>query len=322
MLTKTSMEEPRFTDLDHGITAIDTCYTRPIAAASHLIVENGKAAFVDTGTSHAVPILLEVLKRKNIDAGDVDYVFLTHIHLDHAGGAGLLMQALPNAMAVLHPRGARHMVDPQKLVAGTIAVYGKEKYLELYGDITAIDADRIQVTEDGTVVEFCGRPFEFIYTPGHALHHHCIIDGSVRGIFSGDTFGVSYRELDTEQGEFIFPTTTPVHFDPDALHRSVDRLMSYAPDAIYLTHYSRVGNLGRLASDMHRHIDAFVAIARTHADAVGRTTQMEADMYDYLSACLDAHGVTGDEARRHAILDMDITLNVQGLEVWLNRQKH
>src|SRR6478736_7969597 len=113
-------------DFDDGISAIDTGFFRPQFDASHLIVENGRAAFVDTGTNYSVPRLLAELSAKRLSPDSVDYVILTHIHLDHAGGAGLLMQQLPNAMLTVHPRGAVHMIDPGKLEASTVAVYGAE----------------------------------------------------------------------------------------------------------------------------------------------------------------------------------------------------
>ena len=106
-----------------GLFLIDTDYVRPGLAASHLIVDDGRAAFVDTGPGPAAPKLLAALDEAGVDRADVDYLFLTHVHLDHAGGAGQMMRALPNAKAVLHPRGAPHLVDPAKLIAGTVAVY-------------------------------------------------------------------------------------------------------------------------------------------------------------------------------------------------------
>ena len=137
------------TVLDHGIVAVDTEYARPLQDASHLIIEGGRAAFVDTGVNNSVSMLLDALRKNDLDAGDVDYLFLTHIHLDHAGGAGLLMQKLPNARCVIHPRGAPHMIDPAKLMAGTIAVYGEAETAKLYGEVLPIDAARIDVAEDG-----------------------------------------------------------------------------------------------------------------------------------------------------------------------------
>src|SRR5262245_33813816 len=139
---------PAIVHFDHGITAIDTHYVRPCLDASHLIVEGDRAAFVDTGTHFSVPHLLAALDWMNIAREQVEYVLLTHVHLDHAGGAGLLLRSLPRARAVVHPRGARHLADPAKLIAGSKEVYGEQKFLELYGEIVPIAAERLVVAED------------------------------------------------------------------------------------------------------------------------------------------------------------------------------
>ncbi|MGH8495971.1 MAG: MBL fold metallo-hydrolase [Gammaproteobacteria bacterium] len=309
-----------YTDLEHGITAIDTGYLRPRMAASHLLVDSGRAAFVDTGTSHSLPRLLGALERAGLARAAVDYVFLTHVHLDHAGGAGTLMQALPEATAIVHPRGARHLVDPEKLVAGTKAVYGEKRYKELYGVLTPIPRARIHTVEDRDRLWLGNRELELIHTEGHARHHYCIADAMSRGIFTGDSFGVSYREFDTARGAFIFPTTTPVHFDPVAAHASIGRIVAYEPRACYLTHYSEVTGVYRLARDLHECLDAFVDMAERFAGAADRQARMTAAMYDFLSARLDEHGFEGDAVLRHAQLDADIELNVQGLEFWLDKQ--
>lgn len=312
---------PAMVVFDHGIHAIDTRYVRPGLDASHLVVESGRAAFVDTGPSSAVPHLLAALRDLGLGAEQVDWVLLTHIHLDHAGGAGLLMKSLPNARAVIHPRGARHMINPLQLVAGSIEVYGEETFRKLYGEIHPIAAERVDVAADGQRVRLAGREFELIHTPGHALHHYCIVDHGANAIFSGDNFGISYRIFDTARGAFIYPTTTPVHFDPEAMHASIDRLLSYRPRAIYLTHFSEVLELGRLAGDLHECIDAFVGIAKAHATAADRGARIRAEMFGFLSQRLDAHGYSGDERQRRQWLGIDVELNSQGLEVWLDRMR-
>jgi len=306
--------------LDDGITAIDTEYARPLQDASHLLVESGRAAFVDTGNNNSVPLLLDALGQQDLSAADVDYVFLTHIHLDHAGGAGLLMQKLPNARCVLHPRGAPHMVDPTKLIAGTEAVYGETRMRELYGDILPIDADRIVIAGDGDWIDLNGRAMQMFFTEGHARHHYCLHDPQSKGVFTGDSFGVSYRELDTVAGEFIFPTTTPASFDPPEAHKSIDRIMACEPQQVYLTHYSRVRDLDRLAADMHAGIDAYVALAQQHANDVNTSETLGAAMFEYLADRLQTHGYKGDRDAMWSVLSMDVTLNTQGLEVWLSRQ--
>ena len=308
------------TAINDGIVAIDTEYSRPLQDASHLIVEQRRAAFVDTGVNRSVPLLLDALEQQGLEVTDVDYVFLTHIHLDHAGGAGLLMRKLPNARCVVHPRGAPHMVDPTKLVAGTEAVYGKQQAHDLYGDILPIDANRIDIPEDGAWFELAGRPLQTFYTEGHARHHYCLHDPTSKGIFTGDSFGVSYRELDTAAGEFIFATTTPVHFDPVEAHKSVDLILDKEPEQVYLTHYSRVRNLDRLAMELHQSIDAFVAMAQRHASDENRSESLRRAMFEYFVERLEQHGFTGDRDAIWSILEIDVDLNTQGLEVWLDRQ--
>jgi glyoxylase-like metal-dependent hydrolase (beta-lactamase superfamily II) len=303
-----------------GLFLIDTDYVRAGLAASHLVVDDGRAAFVDTGPGPAAPKLLAALDEIGIDRADVDYLFLTHVHLDHAGGAGQMMRALPNAKAVLHPRGAPHLVDPAKLIAGTIAVYGEAAYRELYGELLPIPADRVLLTSDGLRLKLGRRTFEFIDAPGHAKHHHCPIDLDHRDVYAGDNFGICYREFDTAAGPFMLPTTTPVHFEPDVLHKTIDRLLTYQPRRIVQTHFGPVTDIERLARDLHADLDALVAMGRRHASAPDRSERIRADMFDHFSRRLDAHGYRGDLARRHAFVDEDVNLNTQGLEVWLSRQ--
>lgn len=313
--------EGLLTDFPDGITAIDTLYFRPKLDASHLIVHGGRGAFVDTGTNSSVPNLLGAIEARGLKPGAIDYVLLTHVHLDHAGGAGLLMQSLPNARAVIHPRGARHMSDPAKLISGSIQVYGEATFRELYGTLVPIPEERILIADDGMNVMLGGdRRLELIHTPGHALHHYAVVDHTARAIFTGDNFGISYREFDTRRGEFIFPTTTPVQFDPEAMHATIDRLMSYQPKAMYLTHYSRVNDLARLARDLHAAVDAYVEIARRHHGKAERGTLIRKDMTAWFDAALDRHGYTGNTATRRELLGIDIDLNSQGLEVWLDRR--
>ena len=307
------------TQLSDGILAIDTEYLRPLQDASHLIVESGRGAFVDTGANDAVPLLLDALGRQDLDVGDVDYVFLTHIHLDHAGGAGLLMQQLPNARCVVHPRGAPHMVDPERLIAGTIAVYGEDRMRAMYGDIVPIDESRVLVADDEARFELNGRAMETLHTEGHARHHYVLNDPTSRGVFTGDSFGISYRECDTTNGEFIFPTTTPASFDPDEAHKSVDRIMGCEPEQLFLTHYSRVRDLDRLADDMHAGIDAYVEIALRHQAEPNRGERIQQAMDDYLSRRLVEHGFAGDRDAIASVLAIDIVLNAQGLVSWLQR---
>ena len=309
-------------DFEHGISAIDTGFFRPRFDASHLIVERGRAAFIDTGTNYSVPLLLAELHAKQLAVDAVDYVILTHVHLDHAGGAGLLMQQLPRAKLIVHPRGARHMIDPSALIAGATAVYGAEEIVRSYGTLVPVPVERVIEAPEGHVVDLAGRELLCMDTPGHARHHICIHDARSRAFFTGDTFGLSYREFDTDKGAFILPTSTPVQFEPDALHASIQRMLERDPTQMFLTHYSRVTDIQRLARDLFVQIDAMVAIARAHARDGERHTRIADDLADLYTSRAQAHGCRFDATQVRELLTMDIELNTQGLEVWLDKQKH
>ncbi|MEJ0036203.1 MAG: MBL fold metallo-hydrolase [Gammaproteobacteria bacterium] len=315
------MPEPTITHHPHGTYAVDTEYVRPGLAAAHIVEHRGRAAFIDVGTTLSVPYLLEALDRLGIARSAVDLVLLTHVHLDHAGGAGALMQALPNAQAILHPRGAPHLIDPAKLVAGTRVVYGDAQFERLYGDIVPIPAERVITTRDGDRIELAGRPFEIIHTPGHALHHQCFVDLDHSAVFTGDTFGLSYRELDTPRGAFIVPTTTPTQFDPDQLLASIDRIAGYRTEAAYLMHYSRVTDLPRLAGDLKAQVGQFVEIARRNAGVPDPKGAIVKEMQALWRGLARKHGVRLPDERIDALLGDDAELNAQGLVVWIERQK-
>lgn len=313
---------PALQEFAHGIAAVDTDYVRPRLDASHIIVRDGRAAFVDTGTTHSVPGLLAALATLGVDRADVDWVFLTHIHLDHAGGAGELMQHLPNAKVLVHPRGTGHVVRPDKLIEGTKAVYGEAEFERLYGRIPSIDAARVAEVPDGSRLDLGDSELLFIHTPGHALHHYCIVDETSSSVFTGDTFGISYRVFDTVKGAFIFPATTPVHFDPEQAHTSLYRIMSFEPEAVFLTHYSRVTDTPRLAKDMHECLDEFVRMAKSFADAgEARHEKLKNKMHAFLMQRVLAHGCTLDPKLIDSWLEMDVELNVKGVSVWLDRMK-
>jgi glyoxylase-like metal-dependent hydrolase (beta-lactamase superfamily II) len=309
---------PRLTSYADGITAVDTEYLRPQMDASHIVVAGGRAAIVDTGPNTAVPLILAALENLQVAPDAVDLLFLTHVHLDHAGGAGALMRALPRATAVVHPRGAPHMIDPAKLIAGTRVVYGEELYSKLYGEILPIARERIAITQDNQRFELPGRTFECVHTPGHAMHHQVFVDHATNSIFTGDTFGLSYREFDTARGAWIMPTTTPTQFDPAQLKASIVRLMQFRPRKLYLTHYGEVGECARLANDMVDSIDQFVNIAR--AEGPYEPARIRFELRRLAHESLREHGCTLKPDGIDAILGKDFDLNAAGLASWLQRE--
>jgi len=305
----------------HGITAVDAEYLYPGHAAAHVIADAGRAAFVDVGTNHSVPYLLAALEELGIAREAVDYLLLTHVHLDHAGGAGALLRELPNARAVLHPRGAPHMIDPARLIEGSKAVYGEERFERQYGELVPIPAQRVQVAGDGERIVLGGRTLELLHTEGHARHHYVVVDQAHASIFTGDTFGISYRALDTEHGAFITPSTVPTQFDPPQHLASIDRMLAYRPQSMYLMHFSRVTDVPRLAARLKEQITALAGIARAHQGDADPAAGIRADMLALWLTLARAHGIRLSDAELEQALAGDLELNTQGLIAWLARSK-
>lgn len=302
-----------------GITTIDTGYLREQFAASHLMVEKGKAAFIDVGTSHSVERLLAALQAQGLRETDVQYVIVTHIHLDHAGGAGRLLELCPNARLVVHPKGARHMVDPQKLIAGAVQVYGSERFAALYGQVQGVAQHRVIEAADGFQLEFNGRRLTFLDTPGHARHHFCVWDEKSRGVFTGDAFGLAYPQLQLKgRRPFLLCTTSPSAFEPEAMVDSIEQVMELEPETLYLTHFGPVSADTRSVAALKALIMEHVALVRetngeVHRLMDGIAAQFESAYLNYFDG--QDHGIN-----LAAFLRDDVELNAQGLKVWLQRQ--
>ncbi len=309
----------RVYDYGQGISAVDALYERERLNAVHIVVEEGRAAIVDTATAHAAPRVMQALAAKGIGPEQVDYVILTHVHLDHAGGAGQLMARCPNARLTVHPRGARHIVDPERLLSATIEIYGAEATRRLYGEVLPVNAARVIETPEGASLSLAGRLFRFLDAPGHARHHVVVQDERSGHVFAGDTFGLSYRELDIDEKQFAFPTTSPVQFDPPALHRSIDRMLALSPPAIYVTHFGQVREPQRLGADLHRLIDAHAALARScRGVAAARHVRLREGVAAIVLAEARQQGWRLSETELKEVFALDIELNAQGLGCWLD----
>ena len=310
------------TRYEHDIYSVDAQYVRPKHAAIHLSLENGRVALVDSGCNDSIPNALQALDELRVSVDSVDYVMLSHIHLDHAGGAGTMMKLFPNARLVVHPRGAWHMAKPARLMESVATVYGIEETRRLYGEVLPVDSSRIIEAKHETSIDLAGRKLLCLDTPGHAKHHIAIVDSKSGHIFSGDTFGLSYPELDTDGRQFIFPTTTPVQFEPQAMHASIEMLMSYRPQAIYLTHFGQICDVAAKALDLHRMIDAHVAIAlREKNVGAERHARIRAGLDELLLEETKRFGCRLADTDVLTVFDADLELNTQGLVVWLDIDK-
>lgn len=308
-----------------NIFTVDAEYNKPELAAIHIIKQGQALAIVDTGTQFSIPNVESALEQLNANWDDVQYIILTHIHLDHAGGAGQMMALARNARLVVHARGAKHMASPSKLVAGSVAVYGEEVFASLYGDIIPISSERMLIPKESESVSLAGRKLTFIDTPGHADHHFCVWDEQSRSMFTGDTMGVAYQSLRTPNNTYVLPSSTPVQFSPEKLHASINKVMTYQPEQVYVTHYGAVPVAEDWVAGLHEQIDAYTEItaaAAKHSSVAGGSfeSRLEKRLLDYL---IDrASGVLPDmpNSELEENLKFDAQLNALGLVVWWQRQ--
>lgn len=300
---------------------IDTGLYGPAHGACYLLEDAGELAIIDTGTQHSLPRVLETITAVGATPEQVRYVIPTHVHLDHAGGAGQLMQTCPNATLVVHPKGLPHMLDPSKLQAGATAVYGEEAFQRDFGDLVAIPEERTIAASDRQTFALGGRSLQFLDTPGHANHHGCIFDHQSGYLFTGDTFGLGYAQFRHRGEPLVVATTTPVAFDPEAWFDSLNRMMAFDPTACCLTHFGKIERPAERVDMLRQSIRAHVEIALEEENraAEGREERLKAAVDKLLVDAGRAHSDLSEEQVRH-IFESDIELNAQGLNVWLIRR--
>tara|TARA_R110000823_G_scaffold291009_6_gene409351 strand:+ start:11994 stop:12944 length:951 start_codon:yes stop_codon:yes gene_type:complete len=302
-------------DLGNGIVCIDANYVAPGMACFYLLEAVGEYALIETGTSRSVENLQRLLGARGIAAEQIRYIIPTHVHLDHAGGAGLMMQCFPGAQLLVHPRGERHMADPERLVTASRAVYGDELFADLYGEVLPVPAARILAMHDGDSVQLGDRRLEFRHTPGHALHHFCVWDAQSRGWFSGDMFGLCYAWCRFPGGDLVLPSTTPTQFDPEAYLASLTLLHSYAPRQMYLTHYGAIDYHPEKSRMLASQIATYRALAMAHESDAALEAALADDAVRRAAAlgCRYSAGELGEK------LVFDVQLNTQGLRDWQRR---
>ncbi len=304
--------------LNDGIYCVDAAYMRDELASLYILQQGDEVALIDTGTQYSLANLLKTLDLLEIHHQQIKYVIPTHVHLDHAGGASAMMERFDQARLIIHPRGAPHMIDPGRLIEGSISVYGDDLFRQLYGEIKPIDEARVDIAEDLDRYYLGRRELLFIDTPGHALHHFCIYDDQSQGIFTGDTFGLCYPPL-KKLADGLIPTSPPVQFDPAALLASIDRLLSYQPERMYLTHFGAIDQPAQKAIGLKRWISDYVAWCEEinpldeHSEQQLRN-KMRQMTYDRLSDESEL-----DQETLDYLLEMDIKLNSQGLAIWWRR---
>ena len=300
-----------------GLHRFDTHYIRPRHTAVYILASGDDVAIVDCAVNATVEPLIEALGTIGVDPADVGHLFITHAHMDHAGGAGTLMQRLPNARMYAHPSAGKHLIDPGKLEAGVRAVFGDEFFDREYGTLEPVPAERVVTLEDGDPVRVGESELRSIHTPGHAWHHQSIWDPGTGTLFSGDAFGVGYPELDGPEGPFFVPETPPPQFVPEEMHASIDRIVDLQPARVAPTHFSIVTDAARAAESLHRLVDDTVARCR---DAESQEALVEELLEAYAEELRRlGRGEQAEIEEMRRLYAFDAGLSAQGL--WLWREK-
>lgn len=285
----------------------------PQFTACYLRLAGDECAFIEAHTSLALPRLLRALDEAGKRPEDVRWVVVTHAHLDHAAGASALVAACPKAKLIAHPRAARHLVAPEKLVKSATAVYGEARFRELYGTIDPVPEERVVVLDDGGTFELGDATLRVHHTAGHANHHFVVDDPKLEAVYTGDTFGLVYPALQAH-GRFALPSTSPTNFDAIAARESIARVLSLGERWVCPTHFDGYDDGDAIAKQLVRFVDR----AEAWVDDAARTD----DPVDVLTPRLSATWAAaireeaphfGDAEMKH--LALDIELNGQGLAV-------
>ena len=305
---------------DKNIFCFDANYFRKKFAAIHFINQNNKLLIVDTATNHSAKRFLNTLHTMNISPESVEWIILTHVHLDHAGGAGLLMKMCPNARLAVHPRGVRHMVNPEKLWASVISVYGKEEAENQYGQLIPVDENRVVAVGEGEVIRFQNRRLQIFDAPGHANHHIVIFDEESKSFFTGDAFGIAYPELTSEDGEFIFISSTPTQFEPVKFDTTIKKIMEQKPKSCFLTHFSKIMNIEKNGYELLKQIDEYVTITQqARNNHENQQERIREKLFELLYKKLKKINLNISKREFGNLLSLDLSLNAQGLEYWNNK---
>ena len=309
--------DPRLWRVADGLHRFDTHYMRPRHTACFVVVEGGRAAIVDTGVAANAEPLLAAVESLDVSRGAIEAVVVTHAHLDHAGAAGQLMQALPDARLYAHASAARHLVDPTRLEQGVRAVYGDEFFEREYGTLVPVPAERIVETPDESVIALGDRELRTLYTPGHAWHHQSVLDAASDTVLAGDAFGVGYPELTGGDGPFFVPETPPNQFDPEAMHASIQRIVELAPARVAPTHFEIVEDVPAIAAALHDMIDAYVE----RCEAAESVEQLEEEVLALYARALEERGRAADVPLMRELYALDAHLVAQGLWHWRGRRE-
>lgn len=304
--------------MENNPLIVDCHYIFPQVACSYILRSSDlqEVAVIETNTAKAAATIEAAIADAKIEASMVRYIIVTHVHLDHAGGASTLLRKFPDARIVAHPRAARHLIDPSRLVMSAKAVYGAEVFENLYGEILPAPADKVMIPEDNTSIPFGNSKLHFIYTKGHANHHFVVYDPESKIVFTGDSFGLAYPVLQMGSEPFLFASSSPTDFDAQEAMASVQKIVDTGAQRAALTHFGIWEDMPLGKKQMLESLDRLAQIYSNIEKMEGSDSflqeQARAQMQDYIDSEIHKRGlVLNDKELKAAAMDID--LNSQGL---------
>jgi glyoxylase-like metal-dependent hydrolase (beta-lactamase superfamily II) len=299
-----------------GVIAIDTWMAERPAVTSAYLLEGPEPALVETGPTTSAGAVTEGLALLGIGSQDLAHVIVTHIHLDHAGGAGTIAAAFPRATVWVHERGAPHLADPTRLERSAARVYGGEERLRaLFGPMAPVPGDRLRSVHEASTLRFGPRSIDVLHTPGHASHHVALLDADTGSLFVGDALGVHLPDVGV-----LRPATPPPEIDIELMVESIERIRARAGSRLLFSHFGPVDGaeeLCALAVDRLRRWAGVVREALVQTDDDARIAEIlrerTADEFDAAPP--------GADLDRYEILS-SVGMNAAGLaRYWRKREE-
>ncbi len=305
---------------------IDSYYIKEGIAAIYLIVEPQikKFLLVDCGTSHSVAIVEKAVQKLGMSIKDLTTIVLTHVHLDHGAGAGLLMQKAPDAKLYIHPKGHRHIIDPSRLLAGAKFFYG-ESVEKLFGSVLPCPKERVIATEPNAILDFYGRKLQFHFSPGHAKHHMSLWDEKNKLYFAGDSAAIVYPNWSSSEKFFVLVPSSPTDFNPELWRQTLKEIREKKPEKIFITHFGVIDNIKNLLFQTENCLQKLIFIAlenRNNSAGKIREQKITADIMQMVEEELQIINPDWQTKDIRNWYQKDCRIAALGLDDWLSKQNN